>query len=70
MSEMKFKTSMMCDGCVAKVGPSLDQLEGIDEWKVDLTSADKLLTVNTDKLAAEDIMNAVRSTGYKIMLIS
>ena len=66
MKEMQFKTSMMCDGCVAKVGPHLNNQEGIENWSVDLMSPDKVLSVQTENLQAEEILNIVRKTGYMI----
>lgn len=66
MEEIRFKTNMMCDGCVAKVGPQLDKLENLEHWSVDLKSPDKVLTVKTDEQMAKDILEAVRKTGYVI----
>lgn len=63
---MRFKTNMMCDGCIAKVGPHLDNLEELENWSVDLSSPDKVLTISSDKLQSENILETVRSTGYKI----
>lgn len=66
MKEMRFKTNMMCDGCIAKVGPQLDKLDNIENWSVDLQSPDKILTVNTENLQPEEILETVRKTGYII----
>jgi copper chaperone CopZ len=70
MKEMRFKTNMMCDGCIARVGPHLDKLEGIENWSVDLKSPEKTLSITTEKLPAEDILETVRKTGYKIEMLS
>ncbi len=57
---------MMCEGCIAKVGPQLDKLEKIDSWSVDLQRPDKILKVKTENLKSEDILEAVRAAGYII----
>lgn len=66
MEEMKFKTNMMCDACVSKVGMKLDEASGIAEWSVALDRPDKLLKVRSEGATAEDIIAAVRSAGYQI----
>lgn len=63
---MRFRTNMMCEGCIAKVGPQLDKLEKIDSWSVDLQRPDKILKVKTENLKPEDILEAVRAAGYII----
>lgn len=67
---MQFKTNIKCDACIAKVSPYLDQAPGKDAWKVDTTTADKILTVNDDKgLTAADIISQVEKAGYKATAI-
>ena len=34
---LKFKTSINCGGCIAKVTPYLDSVKGITKWEVDRT---------------------------------
>ena len=66
MNELRFKTNMMCDGCIAKVGPHLDKLTDRANWSVDLESADKVLSIRSNDLRAEDVLDTVRQTGYQI----
>jgi len=61
---IKFKTNINCSGCVAKVTPALDELNA--QWKVDTESQQKVLTVTTDQLSEDQIIQAVQKAGFKI----
>lgn len=64
MPTLKFKTNINCSACVAKVTPFLNRKEGIDAWSVDTDSADKILSIETQRLTAEDIVKTVQRTGF------
>jgi len=65
METLQFKTNIKCGGCVAKVTPALDETAGTDGWKVDTASADKILTVSSDRgLTAEQVIQAVQQSGF------
>jgi len=68
MSEITFvfKTNMKCGGCVEKVTPALNSLAGILRWNVDLTNPDRLLSVESDGVTEQQIIQAVQSAGYKV----
>jgi copper chaperone len=63
METMRFKTNIKCSGCLALVGPGLNETAGEDHWKVDLDSIDKTLTVEGDNKEAE-IIAALEKVGY------
>lgn len=65
MKTLQFKTNMHCANCVAKVKPFLDKKDGILSWKVDIDHPDKILTVETDNLLAEDIEKTIKRTGFE-----
>ena len=65
MENLKFKTNIKCGGCVAAVTPFLNKETGIQEWNVDTTNAEKILTVKTDGISAENIIKLVEEAGYK-----
>ncbi|QQT25093.1 heavy-metal-associated domain-containing protein [Sphingobacterium spiritivorum] len=67
---LKFKTNIKCSSCVAKVTPFLDAEEGIKQWEVDTSTADKILTVETNGMTESEIKNAVEKSGYKIESVS
>ena len=66
--EIKFKTNINCSGCVSKVKPFLDNLEGVEAWEVDTDNVDKILTVKT-KITDEDIIDTIEEVGFKAELI-
>ncbi len=66
MSTLKFKTNINCNGCVAKVTPVLNAAGAIQKWEVDINNPDKILTVETTVLTAEDVIKEVKKTGFNI----
>lgn len=64
--EFQFKTNINCSGCVASVKPHLDKAEGIYHWDVDTTDKDKVLTVKSESITKQEIIEAVQKAGFKI----
>lgn len=64
MSELKLKTNIKCDACVAKVTPYLNEIVGKENWQVDLKDPARVLTVNTDA-PTEKVIEALQKAGYK-----
>lgn len=64
--EFKFKTNINCGGCVSRVTPFLNKVEGIDSWKVDTSDENKILTVQSNGATSEDIIKAVEKPGFEI----
>ena len=65
MKTIELKTNIMCDSCVAKVTPVLNETAGEANWKVDTQNPKKVLTVSTDKLSEEEVITAVKKAGFK-----
>ena len=65
MKSLKFKTNIKCMGCVSTVTPHLQQVEGLENWTVDLASPDKVMTadVQSEEVAAA-IGKALQNAGY------
>lgn len=63
---LKFKTNIKCMGCVAKVTPELDKQSFIENWNVDVTSPDKILTVEASTDKENEIIKSVKQAGFKI----
>jgi copper chaperone len=62
----KFKTTIKCGGCIAKVSPYLNGCEGLLKWEVDTNVQDKILTVDSNGISKEEVMGKVREAGFKI----
>ncbi|MBF00275.1 MAG: hypothetical protein CMP77_09920 [Flavobacterium sp.] len=64
--EFLFKTNINCGACVAKVTPFLDDAEGVCHWEVDTQNKDKVLTVKSEGISQEQVMQTVQRAGFKI----
>lgn len=62
----QFKTNINCSGCVATVTPVLNDTDGISHWEVDTTSKDKVLTVASEGITGQEVIEAVQKAGFKI----
>lgn len=67
---LQFKTNINCGGCVASVTPFLNEVEGISHWEVDTTNKDKILTVHSDGITKEEVIQKVQEAGFKIELLT
>ena len=70
MKTLQFKTSINCGGCIKAVTPTLNQEAGAGNWQVDTVNPDKVLTVSSDRLTAEQVIQAVEKAGFKIRAAS
>lgn len=64
MEALKFKTTIKCSGCVAKVTPFLNEALGENKWEVDYNNPQKVLTV-IDEVDKTKVVRAVEKAGYK-----
>lgn len=62
---MKFKTTINCHKCVAKVQDSLDELVGKENWNVDTTDEDRVLTIENREVQAGQIQFMLLGLGFK-----
>jgi len=67
---LQFKTNINCGGCLAKVAPFLNNADGIGHWEVDTSNKDKILSVHSDGITKEEVIQKVQEAGYKIELIN
>ena len=65
MKTTTLKTNIMCGSCVAKVTPMLNQAVGAANWSVDTQNPAKILTVFTNKLNEDEVIQAVQNAGFK-----
>ena len=63
--ERKFKTTAKCAGCVKAIGEKLSKELAADQWSIDLTSPNRVLTV-ADTPSDARIEELVREAGFKI----
>lgn len=65
MKTLKFKTNIKCTGCVAKVTPFLNDEKGIEKWEVDIFNPEKILSVETNSINSDKIIEAIEKAGFK-----
>ncbi len=63
--ELKFKTNINCGGCIASVKPHLDKTNEIVEWSVDTANPNKILSVQTTILDAQQVIEIIQKAGFK-----
>ena len=68
--DLQFKTNINCGGCLASVKPHLDNAEGVCHWEVDTANKDKVLTVRSTGITAQEVVEAVQKAGFKIEPLS
>ncbi|MBU93999.1 MAG: hypothetical protein CL669_00170 [Balneola sp.] len=66
MKILTFTSNIACNGCVSKVKTFLDELEGVIKWEVDIGNPQKILTVQSNELSADQIQEAVIKAGYQL----
>lgn len=65
----QFKTNINCGGCIKSVTPHLDKAVGIAKWEVDTTNPDKILTVQSEGISEDEVIEVVKKAGYNIAVI-
>lgn len=60
----KYKTTAKCQGCIAKIAPFLNEIMTQDQWSIDLSTPDKILTVTSD-CPDNVILEALQKAGFK-----
>lgn len=63
MKTYRFKTNINCSNCVRSVSGFLNDPK-IQHWEVSTNHPDKILTVNTDALSAEEVKALVEEAGF------
>ena len=66
MEKLLFKTSLRCNGCIRAITPGIESIPEVQNWKVDLDSADKLLEVEASNDVTAKVLENVKKAGYEI----
>ena len=69
MEQMRFKTSIKCNGCLEKVTLYLNNAKGIEKWKVDLENPEKVLTVKAENASEGNVIKAVEKAVFEIQRV-
>lgn len=68
-SKYIFNTNVKCSGCVQKIEKEFQSNSHIQEWKVDLNSTEKPLTIVTE-LSQKEVQKLVEKAGFSAKIIS
>ena len=64
MKELKFKTNVNCNHCIAKITPFMNDEKKIVEWSVDTANPDKIMTVKGDDVDEQVVKDTLSKAGY------
>jgi copper chaperone CopZ len=62
----KYLTNLRCGGCIASIAPVLDGADGVKAWAADVTTPDKILTVEGDATPAR-VGELLAKAGYQVL---
>lgn len=69
MKEIKYSTTLKCQGCVDNVAAMLNEAFGEKNWEVDLSSNPKILTVKNPD-SSEKAITILKSKGYQAEVLN
>jgi copper chaperone len=61
---MKFKTNINCQNCVASVKNVLNEIVGTEQWEVDTTVEDKILSIKNEDIDVSLLQNKLKRIGF------
>jgi hypothetical protein len=67
MNTLKLKTDLRCGACVQGITPLLDAEPGIRTWSANVTSPDKILTVEGEGITTARINTLINEKGYHVL---
>lgn len=62
----QFKTNINCSSCLEKVTPFLNEAKGIEKWEVDTFNREKILTLKSEGISEQEVIEIVQKAGFKI----
>lgn len=69
MEELKFKTTLKCGGCEEKITEGLNAIEEIEQWEVDLDSAEKTLTITASENVEAKVKAVFKAKGFEAVKV-
>jgi hypothetical protein len=67
MTTLKLKTNLRCEACVQAIRPLFDAAPGVTRWDADMSSADKVLTVEGDGITVANVDQLLHQKGYQVL---
>lgn len=66
----QFKTNINCSSCVTKVTSALNAAVGICHWDVNTNSREKILSVHSNGISKQEVIEAVKNAGFQIEFVN
>ncbi|MFY0628415.1 MAG: DUF4396 domain-containing protein [Reichenbachiella sp.] len=67
METLTLDTTLHCENCVSKVTPHLNESSFINDWKVDLSTEPKTITVSGEGVTSNNIAELLQKEGYDVI---
>jgi hypothetical protein len=67
MTTVRVKTDLRCGACVASIRPLFDAEPGVKNWTADVSTPDKLLTVEGNDISAKRVGELLNAKGYHVL---
>ena len=67
MTTLRVKTDLRCGACVESIRPLFDAEPGVNRWTADVSTPDKLLTVEGNDISAKRVGELLQSKGYHVL---
>lgn len=67
MTTLKVKTNLRCGACVKAIRPLFDAEPGVERWSADVSTPDKVLTVEGDGVSAARVGELLGQKGYQVV---
>ena len=67
MGSYSFYTNIICQNCLTKVSPIIDNHKEITHWSIDLENKNNPLTVHSKTLSKKEIRKIIESTGFSVL---
>ncbi|MFM8272363.1 MAG: heavy-metal-associated domain-containing protein [Gemmata sp.] len=67
MNTVRVKTDLRCGACVRSIGPLLNAEPGVVRWNADVSTPDKVLTVEGDGVTAGRVGEVLGKKGYRVL---
>lgn len=67
MKTLKLKTNLRCGACVKSIQPLFDDEPGIERWDADVSTPDKILTVEGNEVTMARVDELLRQKGYEVV---
>lgn len=67
MTTLRVKTDLRCGACVESIRPLFDNEPGVKKWTADVSTPDKLLTVEGNDISAKRVGELLNAKGYHVL---